>query len=64
MLKDRWTKCYELKGDYVRNYSCECRNGRRINSSCSHIATLVYYMINTSYLSKPAQPVEVLSEIF
>lgn len=48
----------------VREYICECANGRRTVGCCSHIAAVIYYLSNARYLSRVFKPAEILTDIF
>jgi hypothetical protein len=30
--------------DAIRGYLCSCLNGRRLAGTCSHVATVIYYL--------------------
>lgn len=48
----------------VREYTCECANGRRTVGCCSHIAAIVYFLSHARYLARIIKPAEILTDMF
>ena len=62
-----WSTCYKpntISISKFLEYPCDCANGSRAVGCCSHIATIVYYLAHTRYLSMILKPAEFLSEMF
>ena len=59
-LKQGARKC-----DAIRGYLCSCLNGRRLAGTCSHVATVIYYLSWAKRHSDNIKfPGEYLKEIF
>jgi hypothetical protein len=69
-VQRHWYRCYiqyqpnnnTVKG--IVGYYCECGNGARTVGSCSHIATLIYYLSNLRFAARIVKPAEVLTRLF
>jgi hypothetical protein len=53
------------KCDAIKGYICSCLNGRRLAGTCSHVATVIYYLAWAKrHIDRIKFPGEYLKEIF
>lgn len=48
----------------ISMYCCECANGLKATSCCSHVVAIIFYLAHARYLVKISRRAEILNSLF
>lgn len=55
---------YKNDIDGIKDYSCDCANGKRTVGTCGHLASIIFFLSYARFESKIIRPAEFLNNIF